>query len=143
MNKELEGFAAMLGRQINKFAPEAPASEDYIEIAEFRLSQILGLAQDSEEFGLLWEKVIHRAYEYVEGDDGDPAELPGNTALPERAYAGMPYARWEIMAYDDHDKPIARFIIQARTHVEAQRLSHPDVMRVPRMHMVSSRRLQL
>ena len=53
----------------------------------------------------------------------------------------MPYSRYAIEAYDDHDVPIARFVVQARTYVEAQRLSKPDVMRVPRMRMISSWRM--
>jgi hypothetical protein len=141
LNKELRTFAAMLGRQLNKFPAESWAAEDYTEIAEFRLAQILGMDRSSPEFECIWWEVFERACDYIEGDDDDDAELPGDTPLPEQAYAGLPYFRWEIDACNDRWEPLARFVVKARTSAEADRLSRPDVMRVPRMRFMTMRKL--
>jgi hypothetical protein len=128
LNKEIRAFAIMLGHQLNKFDPESVASSEYTDIAEFRLSRMLGLDQGSPEFQRIWNDVFDIACSYTEDE---PSELlPNDTVPPDAAFVGMPNRRWKVGVFNGAGHEIASFDVDARTREEACRKADPERKRM-------------
>ena len=122
LSPELRLFAQMLAAKLDRVDSGSWLSDEYVDIAELRLSQTLGKPLKDPEFVRIWNAVFDEACAQMQEDEPtDP--LPPGTVPTEAELAGLPFREWHVSASDIYGKPIQGVLVNARTMAEASRLA--------------------